>query len=230
MYARSRIKTNGLPPADDDLGGGDGYGSGGVSEYSEIALVVDKPERPISNVPDYIKCFDKNSGAKITIFVDEPAPGTGQSHDKSNVGHAFISIDQQVSNQMVTRTLGFYPQGWVSPINPSSGGVFGDDSDREYDVQLTLDITAAQLNEILNYISSGINSYNLNNFNCTNFVIEALSAAGVNLPQTTGIWPGGQGLNPGNLGQDIMNLPLPSNYVSRSSGGGRALSNRGNCN
>jgi hypothetical protein len=185
----------------------------------------------IQNIDEYLKCFNRNMSAQITIFVDEPLPGTGDSFDKSNVGHAFISITQLVNGQMITRTMGFYPEGWATPINPLSSGALFNDSGHAWDVQLTVNITSSQLTSILNSIAAlSTNSSDLNNFNCTNFALNSCSSGGISLPQTIGSWPGGQGLNPGNLGKDIMEMILPLNYVSRSNSGGIGTSNRGNCN
>jgi hypothetical protein len=184
----------------------------------------------IADIIEYLECFNRSSPAQLTIYVDEPVPGSGQSHDKSDVGHVFISITQQVNSQMITRTFGFYPSGWVTPLNPSSGGDIVNDSGHEYNVQLTLTLNPTQLTDLLNNAISNNNSdYNLNTFNCTNFAVNACSSGGLNLPRTIGVWPGGRGLNPGNLGKDIMNMTLPTNYVSRSNGGGVAPSNTGNC-
>lgn len=184
----------------------------------------------ISDIIEYLECFNRSSEAQLTIYVDEPVPGSGQSHDKSDVGHVFISITQQVSSQMITRTFGFYPSGWVTPLNPSSGGNIVNDSGHDYDVQLTLTLNPTQLTDLLNNaISNNSNDYNLNTFNCTNFAVNACNSGGLNLPRTVGIWPGGRGLNPGNLGKDIMNMTLPTNYVSRSNGGGVAPVDRGSC-
>ena len=42
--------------------------------------------------------------------------------------------------------------------------------------------------------------------NCTDAALGAAAAAGVSINATTGIWQGGGGHNPGDLGEDLRNI------------------------
>jgi hypothetical protein len=69
--------------------------------------------------------------------------------------------------------------------------------------------------------------YDLDDFNCTTYAINAFGQAGITLPQTAGSWPLGGGLNPGNFGQDLRNFS--GTFTSRNTAGGISVGVRGSC-
>ncbi len=72
-------------------------------------------------------------------------------------------------------------------------------------------------------------THNLNTYNCSDFGLDIMESVGLSLPNTAGVWPGGGGRNPGDLGEDIRALTPPSN-VSITTTFGNAFSNSGTCN
>lgn len=170
---------------------------------------------------EYLKCFDLNQSAKIVIYVDQPIAnsaeawainGSGSSTGGFvNARHSYITI-QQGNNRMV---LGFYPESQVSNTHPTANGSFGNDENTEFDVSISVPISAMELMNIIGYCESGFN-YNLNTFNCTDFVIQVSNLAGLYLPESESTWSGGGGSNPGLLGQNIREMKLPSGVTRQT--------------
>jgi hypothetical protein len=208
-------------PVDDELP---------VDEWPIDVLVNAPPVGTIiSDINKYLKCFDTNSGAQFTIYVDQPIPNSRDAYDRNgldvDVGHTFIGIKQGAQ----TRLLGFYPATGVAPWDPSEPSALVDDSAHPYDVKIDISITASQLSTILNQIKNRAGTYNLNSYNCTDFALGACASAGLSLPDTSGNWPGGGGTNPGDLGEDIR-LMNSSSTITVSKNSGTAPSNSGTCN
>lgn len=169
-----------------------------------------------NGISDYLSVINCSNSATLTIYCDQPIannptaftlPLGGQGPD---VGHTFISIEQ--GNH--TRVLGFYPASAVNPLSTSANKKFVNDSGHQYDVKFSKQILGAKVCKVLDYIKNNTPNYNLNSFNCTNFAVKVFSEAGIALPANSGNWPGGSGLNPGRLGQDLRSL---SGHVSGTS-------------
>lgn len=196
---------------------------------TELELFQDAQEK-IENISDYLKCFNVNSAASLSLYVDQP---TANSRDtwsgfptNPDVGHTFISITQDG----YTRVLGFYPNESVNPFtSPTEASTLVNDSGHEYDIKMTTDLTPSELKSVLDYVNSYNNTYDLNNYNCTDFGIQCISQAGVSIVGSIGTWPGGSGRNPGDLGEDIRSMNNISNYTIDKSTG-TSVSNIGNCN
>jgi hypothetical protein len=187
-------------------------------------IVLESGNNPIANIRDYNKCFDNLPGSnyqyKVTLCVDQPAPGTRQSWTALGgsglifVGHTFLTLTQVKPSGNITRNVGFYPMSAVYPTSPNSAGQLHNDSERSYNISIEFALTNSQFFQILQFMEHFQNSnvvYDLNSNNCTNFVLNALAAAGIHLPRTQGTWAGGGGLNPGDLGEDIRYMALGSN-------------------
>ena len=198
--------------------------------WANDLTILDDPGDKITDVQDYLKCFDLSQDASLTIYVDQPTPNSPGTWSgtvfKPDVGHTFITITQG----QYTRSLGFYPDGGVSPLgSPSNTSMLVEDSNHPYDVSVQLSISSSQLANIYNDITGANNTYNLNSYNCTDFAFDVSSSGGLNLPDTYGSWSGGGGSNPDNLGQDIRSMSTTANFtVNKSSGS--SPSNAGVCN
>lgn len=193
-------------------------------------MLVVPPDKPISSLINYLKCFDSSQGATLTVYARQPVAGSPDTwkigpNGRPDVGHAFLSITQN----SITRVLGFYPASDGSPIGPVTS-IMGDDGQHPFDVSITTPITPASLNAMLNYLYGSLdNLYSLQYYNCTNVVISAATQAGLVLPNTPGTWVGiFGGSNPGNLGQDMRNMTLPAG-ARRNLVGGTAPTNTGSC-
>lgn len=193
---------------------------------TKMNFVVESGHNRISNPKEYLKCFqvnDANNYFAVRICVAQPIPGKRNSWYVSDpissavtknpllVGHAFLFLTQSGSKN-VMRNVGFYPSGLVTPNNPNSPGMLNNDETGDYDISLTVGLSGQQFSMLLAYIEMAAGkAYNLNSYNCTNFVLDCMKAAGINLPYTQGSWPGGSGLNPGDLGEDLRSMPLQGN-------------------
>jgi hypothetical protein len=205
--------------------------TGGGSENTgyqeeENTLVIISPDRPISNMAEYLKCFNINQSAQITIFVKQPVPNTSNTHNGSIVGHTFVSISQNGN----TSVFGFYPKtDDIYPIiNPSDPSIMGNDSNTQFDVSITTSVSSSVLQQIINYSIGFKSTYDLNSYNCSDFGIAIGNLAGLNLPDANGTWPGGGGSNPGVLGQHIRNKSI-NGTITKNTSGGLSPSNIKNC-
>ena len=107
-----------------------GAGMAKEEEKKEEAPVIYRPDHPISDNKCFFSTVDLNKGATLTIYVDEPNPGTGDVKKGINVGHTFIGITQG-QNQY---TYGFYPNvpGYKTLANDNVGSVLGKDNEHIY--------------------------------------------------------------------------------------------------
>lgn len=211
----------------DSGGGGGGGGDGdGSAMLTPTRVVVVAPDKPVNNIQQFLKCFVTNQNATLTVYARQPVPGSNDTWSLSGgVGHTFISISQNG----ITRVFGFYPTSGVSIIHNATG-MFGDNSQTPYTTSITTTITGSNLNNLLQYTyANSNNTYDLNNYNCTDFGIGAAAAAGLHLPDTYGVWGAGYGggSNPGNLGHDMSTMPLPRGAQRGSAG--TSPSNNGGC-
>ncbi len=197
--------------------------AGVVDSFSNI-VIEDSPDSPINNIAVFLECFDISSPAQLTIYVLEPNPGTGNTHDGNFVGHTFVSLSQG-SN---TSVFGFYPTSdWISPLNTSSTSVLGDDGsgNEPYTTSVSSQISGNQLQQIIDISINHEGTYNLNTYNCTDFAIEIGNLGGIILPESNGSWPGGSGSNPGTLGLYLIDNPSVGNVNTTS--GNAPISQKG---
>ncbi|HLY68737.1 MAG TPA: hypothetical protein VKR53_03340 [Puia sp.] len=218
-----------------DDGAGTGYGGGsglasagtaggGSSGFLSSTVIIASGNNIIGNIKDYDKCFTNTGGTgftySVTVCVDQPVPGTREtwgltpsdasaSANPIDVGHVFMVFTEKSPAGVVTRNIGLYPSGSVSPSSPSSGGQLNNDASHGYDISLTVSATSEQFFNMLNYVAQNATApYNLNSNNCTSFTLHTLYAGDIYLPATVGTWPGGSGNDPGDLGEDIRSMTL----------------------
>lgn len=221
----------------DDGGGGGGTGSGPppVTWSPDIVLFSKSPAgEKVLSISDYLKCFSFEMNASVTLYIDQPVVNSTATWSGSitdpNVGHTFISITQG----NITRYIGFYPSTGINPYSsdPSSQRSIIKDENHSYDVSLTMNnVSGNKLMNLINFIQTSPGTYNLNDYNCTDFAVDCMYQVGISLYSSQGTWPGGGGDNPGNLGQDVRNLQI-TNFpnISKNTTGGTSGSNSGNCN
>lgn len=199
------------------------------SWIGEPLVVIDSPDRPISDIVSYLDCFDTNQNATVTIYVNQPKPNSDEAWKATFggavVGHTFVSITQGGN----VSVFGFYPNGDPNPAYPSEASIMGNDSGESFHVSISTVVSSSTLQQILNYSKNYNSTYNLNSYNCSDFGIEVGNLAGMNLPDSYGSWPGGGGSNPGALGQFIRGLS-PSGTISVNTTGGSAPQNNKDAN
>ncbi len=200
----------------------------------EFVVGGDDPyAKVIENIYDHLKCLDPAKPAKFTIYVDQPLPGTNYHVYALNdnggiVGHSFLSIEQGG----YIRTVGFYPKETAGPYNPEDPMQFKDNAGKGYDVSVSFNISATEMDSLLTYIKDKTPYlYDLNTFNCTNWVISACASMGMNLPGNPIVWKNGGGLSPGQFGEDMRNFTLPDRplTISPPAQPGNAPENTGTC-
>jgi hypothetical protein len=242
-----------------DVGGGSGgiaastgnpiLASGVAANATQVVILP--PLSIIKSISSYFQCFTNVGGTdhnyKVTVAVDQPEPGqrtawtltpgglsgSSQASNLVDVGHAFLILTETYGNTTITRNVGFYPSSAVTPHSPSAQGVLNDDDYHLYNISGSFSLTNAQFFSILNFISQGNSPgylYNLNTNNCTTFVINAVSQAGIYLPMTIRAWQGGMGADPGDLGEDIRSGKTNGIAVNFAPGTDESHINAGQCN
>ncbi|MCC9018719.1 MULTISPECIES: hypothetical protein [Flavobacterium] len=195
-----------------------------VTWSDDILLNAPQEAKKIANRQDYFKNFNLNSEGTLHVYVDQPIANKSDAYDgmvNPEVGHTFLAIEQNG----IVRVIGYYPSNGVNPFtSPGSSPAYLNDSGHSYDVRISKTLTASQLSEVISKITNYSGQYNLNTNNCSDFAQQIAATGGLKLPNTDGSWPGGGGTNPGNLGQDIRNMALPSGASIKTTGG-IALSN-----
>ncbi|SQA77337.1 Uncharacterised protein [Capnocytophaga ochracea] len=208
-------------------GGGSNVGAGMAKEEEkkEEAPVPDRPDHPISDNKCFFSTVDLNKGATLTIYVDEPKPGTGGVIKWINVGHTFIGITQG-ENQY---TYGFYPNvpGIRTIGNNDVSSVLGKDDRHTFSVSFSAEISPEQLQKIIELSQkSYARQYNLSSSNCTDFAISVAKLAGITLPYSKSNWGIGSGSNPGALGKALRDSPTFKDKINTN--GGTAPASKGN--
>ena len=202
-----------------------GAGMAKEEEEKEEAPVIYRPDHPISNNKCFFSTVDLNKGATLTIYVDEPNPGTGNVKKGLNVGHTFIGITQG-QNQY---TYGFYPNvpGIRTIGNGNFPSVLGKDDGHTFSVSFSAEISPEQLQKIIELSQKSYGrQYNLSYSNCTDFAISVANLANITLPYCKGTWIGGGGSAPGVLGKALRDDSTFKNKVNTN--GGTAPPSKGN--
>ena len=194
-------------------------------EKKEEAPVIYRPDHPISDNKCFFSTVDLNKGATLTIYVDEPKPGTGEVVKWINVGHTFIGITQG-ENQY---TYGFYPNvpGIRTIGNGNFPSVLGKDDGHTFSVSFSAEISPEQLQKIVELSQKSYGrQYNLSYSNCTDFAISVANLANITLPYCKGTWTGGGGSAPDVLGKALRDSNTFKNKINTD--GGKAPASKGN--
>lgn len=213
-----------------DLGGDDNSGGGGPSGGSSGdgspagAGGLGTPAIPeVSNLPgenksginakDYMKCFqnvpDNGANMTVTIYVQEPWPGTTFNVGPNSVGHTAISLTKTNGATSVTQTVGYYPDATGFDKMHAPSKLVDNGGGMEYQVSISYSVSVENFNKIINYISNPPTIYDITDFNCTNFVNSACLAGNINLPDPftySPLYPSSPVLAPGALGDSIEKL------------------------
>lgn len=200
--------THSYPPA-----GGLG-GSGGSSYASTFRLNFSGLK---VNPKTETKYFSISNSANLTIYIQQPTENTRKKIGDNSVGHAFIGLEQRT----LKRYLGFYLESPNASLISNQTSEIHDNSNEMYHVSISISINISpdKMSSVIIYINNYNEKYDLNNFNCIDFVIGVAEKAGLNLPKTTGehseLIFKSKGRNPGDLGQDVRTMNLP-NGVTRT--------------
>ncbi len=171
------------------------YYSGGGGSYSPPP----PPAPEMSNLPGeegaktdpkkMTKCFDdipdQGATVNIKVYIQEPFPGHTYNVGPNSVGHVAIGITKTNGNQSVTQVMGFYPDASGAGRYSAPSKILDNGGDLEYNVSASYTIGTDQLKNILAAINNPPAKYHAMEYNCTNFVFDALKSGGVNLPDPT---------------------------------------------
>jgi len=207
------------------------YSSMGIAYaayYNSLeAMVYEGPDKPITSMADYLKCFDISKGAQLTIYVNQPIANSNKAWTMTGdkAGHSFIGITQNG----VSRVWGLYPETNASPYNPNDPHAFGNNEGDSYDISISFVINASALQSITTNAINYQKNYDLNSNNCTDYVLGIAGSSGLFLPDPQSTWPNGGGSNPGAFGEALRQMSLPQE-TTIDTDGGSAINNNGNCN
>ncbi len=219
-------------------GSGGGSGGGGSVSSSDNVVAAPKiysPDKPVSDIKEEVKCFTNNSSStyNITVNVNQPVPGSREVFEPFatfQVGHSYLTLQQiNTDGSSITRNLGFYPKTTVKPGSSTDLSTFGDDTNTPFDVSLTITVSGSEFSTVVNnLVGQQSLNYDLNSFNCTNSLINALNSININLPGTSSNNLLFSGKNPADLGEDIRGLNIDN--FSANNGGRRVIRKQSNDN
>ena len=207
-----------------------------------LRFVFEGPDHPLENLPFRLNCFNTtNNNAsvathKVTIYVDQPVDNSsdGFSSGAAKAGHAWLGIQQTINGQVSELSVGFYPQGISTPLNPESqSGAFSHDQNRHFDISVTWNLTPGKFNDLITHLKTYTTppQYHLYYNNCTTFALNEVSLLGIQVPTDMSTYPNlttfpsppvYSGYNPGLTGQKLRQVqPIP-NVVSKNIDGGNS--------
>ncbi|MES2276019.1 MAG: hypothetical protein V4592_08350 [Bacteroidota bacterium] len=223
-------------PSGDPLGGGGGGGAASPApapppQIEELPMA----SNPAISPKDYMKCFgnipDAGATMTVTIYVQEPQPGTSFPLGTNGVGHAAIGLSKSGGGQTITQVVGYYPVSTSAVLGGASKVV--DNHDMNYNASITYSVSAMQFSLISMYIATPPSTYDIYNFNCTNFAISACQQGGIALPSAdtivglNGVGGWAHAATPGGLGDSLGAMNGQSNV---NNNGGSMPKSHGACN
>ncbi|NOW95861.1 hypothetical protein [Mucilaginibacter sp. SG564] len=215
-----------------------GIGGGSAPNLPPAPVVSNLPGEsgPAVNPKNLMLCFgsipDQGATMTITVYVQEPFPGTSFNIGPNSVGHTAIGMTKSNGQNSVTQVFGFYPDATgLDKLHASSKIALNNALD--YNVSITYTVTADNFNKIVNYVSNPPPTYDLVTFNCTSFAFYACQAGQISLPDPTTVvgllGPGIQphAMTPAGLGEGLDNLQDAANL---NKNGGITPLSKGPCN
>ena len=213
------------------------YPYNGVYNFSENRVIDARELEGLEavNADNVVEIFNDNKEAenyRMIIYVDQPGSGGDRDTYEINsitetpdVGHTFVKLVKENKDGTTTSyTFGFYPSGGVDLNNKTTRGIIYNDEDHQYDVSWETSVNKEQFNKMIKYIGSEeTTTYDLDDYNCTDFVIQMAKSGGIKLPDTQGKWPFGGGSNPGDFGEDLMEMGGQRNPNSNQNGNNKMV-------
>jgi len=164
-------------------GGGGGIGGGGSSYFYE------SPADPI-DIQNLLNCFNNvpsTVDTKYTVTIhthlaNPNLPTQVYNFSANDPGHAYITMEKSNGSTSRSLTFGFYPSSdtWITATkNAVTSSIGEEDSDfRRSDARYTVTVTEAAFNNVRNIaVSKSNKSYDLNDYNCTDYAIDVFNGA-----------------------------------------------------
>ncbi|MES2331320.1 MAG: hypothetical protein V4539_17080 [Bacteroidota bacterium] len=168
------------------------FGGGGGSSPSAPVITIDQENAENKDKIEpkkYTDCFGSIPDGSttlytVTISTDLPTDGHPEifyNWSDGSPGHAFIELNKSTPYGGVSQDFGFYPTSsykliTLDNINLASKVV--DDGGHEYQARYTISVSAAQFQAAVNAVNSARDTYNVGNYNCTDFALGVFNAAG----------------------------------------------------
>jgi hypothetical protein len=170
---------------DGSHGGGAQPNPGNITPNKAIPQFYSFDENPAINLEAKFACFDlvPNEGATYSVSMSVDLPVNGSPSDLINSsfepGHAFITMTKSNGNSFITHSFGFYPDPAFFSVTTGPVGskiVNNGSHDREA-YMIMSGITAADFH-MLQIVAKNKanNSYELDNYNCTNYALDVFNS------------------------------------------------------
>jgi len=189
------------------------------TKSQQLRVPVVPAKKTDQNLALYFGCFDplsEDDVYQITLCGDLPDDhDPDRIHLKDEPGHTFLILKKwnpKSSSGPIIKVFGFYPRRPASClIFRNVRGEIMDNSEREYDVSLTTEISANDFVMILQRSQElAKRKYNLNKYNCYDYAVEIFnSIPGIEkIPITHVKFPSifGRGGSPCGLYRDLQRL------------------------
>jgi hypothetical protein len=236
-YDDGTIDGTGFESSPGEVAGHTGSGSGGdAADISPPPSNLPGEDQPRVDPKELVICFgsipDQGATMQVTVYVQEPFPGTFFNIGPNSVGHTAIGLTKTNGSSTVTQVIGFYPDASGIAKMHAPSKIVNNGGDLQYNVSITYTVSADDFNKITSYIASPPGTYDLMEFNCTSFVFYACLKGNITLPDpvsTVGL--GGPGvvstaMTPAGLGSSIAALKDQSNVNQQ---GGNTPNSKGPC-
>jgi hypothetical protein len=150
----------------------------------------------------YLRCFTAvpDAGAQCSIEILSDIPVDGHPEDLFNwnegsPGHSFIRLQKTDGTNSVVQFIGFYPDlAWKSLSTAPVVSKFVDNGGHEFNASLKMNLTATQLQAVINEIARRRNDkYDIDEYNCTDWALAIFNLQRANkLTIAKYSLPGGQ--------------------------------------
>lgn len=136
------------------------------------------------DIREHLKIFEDSSTREATyrISLCADVPNNNKPMKvayKQETGHVFLILQKIYSSDTVSRVFGFYPKGELSTlIFKKVKGRIKDNSHREYDVEISKELSAQQFDTILaKAVSCADRKYHMNRYNCYDYAVLTFNSA-----------------------------------------------------
>jgi len=164
-----------------DYGGGS---SSYVADPNTLEVNFDLLSGPAIDLAKYFNCFNQieDIGATFTIQILAQLPVNNDPSiiiENLATGHTFLSVTKSNGGNSITQDFGFYPANGPKSLTlfPVASKI-EDNQFTKYNAALTaFNITYDQFSTFMQTaISLASHSYDLNNYNCTNYAVDCFNS------------------------------------------------------
>jgi uncharacterized membrane protein YgcG len=236
---------------------GNGYSNGGENNRADgegrASVVREQTDRiifpginnPAINLKSFLNCFgtaqSNDFTYTLTIYVEEPVPGSDASTSLTgNVGHTCIGLtktDKSNPASSITQIIGFYPVDGkkslsLAPVESEvhNNGDSHPDRRTQYTVSSSYEVSPAAFGAAIQAADElSAKPYDLDDNNCTDYVLNIMNRAGVSVPQNKGDIMVSTGHNPGQLGYDLRQEKQTNPGANISLTAGLTIPGQGSC-